>query len=98
MIGCYLKPHLGHLHVVKLTTEDIDRLHDLRHFMATQMLAAAVPIATVSQKLNHARASTTLNVYAHAIPGDRTAAEVLAGILSVTPDEELSDKRDPSER
>jgi hypothetical protein len=40
-----------------------------------------------------------LNVYAHAIPGgDRTAAEVLAGILSVTPDEELSDKRDPSER
>ena len=75
------------------------RLHDLRHFMATQMLAAGVPIATVSQRLNHARASTTLNVYAHAIPGgDRTAAEVLAGILSVTPDEELSDNRDPSER
>jgi integrase len=37
------------------------RLHDLRHFMATQMLAAGVPIATVSQRLSHARASTTLN-------------------------------------
>jgi integrase len=38
------------------------RLHDLRHFMATEMLAAGVPIATVSQRLSHARASTTLNV------------------------------------
>jgi integrase len=38
------------------------RLHDLRHFMATEM-AAGVPIATVSQPLGHARASTTLNVY-----------------------------------
>ena len=44
--------------------------------MATQMLAAGVPIATVSQRLSHARASTTLNVYAHAIPGgDHHAAE-----------------------
>ncbi len=58
------------------------RLHDLRHFMATQMLAAGVPIVTVSQRLSHARASTTLNVYAHATPGgDRAAAETLAAIL-----------------
>lgn len=58
------------------------RLHDLRHFMATQMLAAGIPIATVAQRLNHARASTTLNVYAHAIPGgDRLGAETLAAIL-----------------
>jgi integrase len=34
-------------------------LHDLRHFMATKMLAAGVPMATVSQRLSHARASTT---------------------------------------
>jgi integrase len=58
------------------------RLHDLRHFMATQMLAAGIPIATVAQRLNHARASTTLNVYAHAVPGgDRRAAETLATLL-----------------
>jgi integrase len=31
------------------------RLHDLRHFMATQMLAAGVPIATVSQRLPSVR-------------------------------------------
>jgi hypothetical protein len=59
------------------------RLHDLRHFMATEMLAAGVPIATVSQRLSHARASTTLNVYAHSVPGgDRRAAETLAMILA----------------
>lgn len=61
------------------------RLHDLRHFMATQMLAAGVPIATVAQRLNHARASTTLNVYAHSVPGgDRRAAETLAAILAAS--------------
>ena len=41
------------------------RLHDLRHFMATEMLAHGVAIVTVSQRLGHARASTTLNVYGH---------------------------------
>lgn len=59
------------------------RLHDLRHFMATEMLAAGVPIVTVSQRLSHARVFTTLNVYAHSVPGgDGRAAETLAGILS----------------
>jgi integrase len=59
------------------------RLHDLRHFMATHMLAAGVPIATVSQRLSHARVSTTLNVYAHAVAsGDRNAADTLAATLA----------------
>lgn len=59
------------------------RLHDLRHFMASQMLAAGVPIVTVSQRLSHARTSTTLNVYAHFVPGgDREAAETLAAIIA----------------
>jgi hypothetical protein len=53
--------------------------------MATQMLAAGVPIVVVSQRLSHARPSTTLNVYAHAIPGgDRAAADRLAAILSTS--------------
>ena len=55
------------------------RLHDLRHFMATQMLNDGVPIAVVASRLAHARASTTLNVYVHAVPGgDRAAVETLA--------------------
>jgi Phage integrase family len=44
------------------------RLHDLRHFMATEMLNKHVPLPTVSGRLAHARMSTTLNVYAHAVP------------------------------
>lgn len=58
------------------------RLHDLRHFMATVMLANGVPVPTVSQRLGHAPASTTLNVYAHRIPGaDRDAADLIGGLL-----------------
>jgi integrase len=54
------------------------RLHDLRHFMATTMLAAGVPVPVVSERLCHARTSTTVNVYAHAMPGaDRDAANLL---------------------
>ena len=54
------------------------RLHDLRHFMATEMLDAGVPVPIVAARLAHARASTTLNVYAHAVPGgDHLAAEAL---------------------
>ena len=34
------------------------RLYDLRHFMATEMLAHGVAIVTVSERLGHARAST----------------------------------------
>jgi hypothetical protein len=53
------------------------RLHDLRHFMATQVLAHGVAVVTVSQRLGHARASTTLNLYGHCIPGaDRDAAHL----------------------
>jgi integrase len=59
------------------------RLHDLRHFMATAMLAAGVPVPVVSERLCHARTSTTVNIYAHAMPGaDRDAANLLADILN----------------
>jgi integrase len=64
-IRCRVKAGLPHF-----------RLHDLRHFMATEMLDGGVPIAVVSSRLAHARASTTLNVYAPAFPGgDRAAAK-----------------------
>ena len=59
------------------------RLHDLRHFMATQMLGHGVAVVTVAQRLGHARASTTLNVYGHCIPGaDRDAAQLISGLIS----------------
>jgi integrase len=58
------------------------RLHDLRHFMATTMLAAGVPVPVVSERPGHARTSTTVNIYAHAMPGaDHDAAAMLAGLV-----------------
>lgn len=59
------------------------RLHDLRHFTATQMLASGVPVKTVAARLGHANAATTLNVYAHALESsDAEAAHLLGSILS----------------
>ena len=58
------------------------RLHDLRHLHATQLLAAGVPVRTVSGRLGHANAATTLNVYAHFLEAsDREAADVIADLL-----------------
>ena len=41
------------------------RLHDLRHFVASQLLSAGVDVRTVAGRLGHRNAATTLNVYAH---------------------------------
>jgi integrase len=58
------------------------RLHDLRHFAATQMLVAGVPVKTVAGRLGHANAATTLNVYAHFVEeSDENAANVLGDLL-----------------
>ncbi|MGO9596558.1 MAG: tyrosine-type recombinase/integrase, partial [Isosphaeraceae bacterium] len=58
------------------------RLHDLRHFAATRLLAAGVPVNTVAGRLGHANASTTLNVYGHFLESsDESAALVLSSLL-----------------
>jgi len=60
------------------------RLHDLRHFAATRLLDAGVPVKTVSGRLGHARPATTLNIYAHFVPAtDRLAADAMGRILSL---------------
>ena len=50
--------------------------------MATELLQAGVALAVVSQRLDHQRASTTLDYYARAVPsGDGHAAVVMRSIL-----------------
>jgi integrase len=72
------------------------RLHDLRHLHATQLLAAGVPVSTVSGRLGHANSSTTLNVYAHFLAAsDRRAADVIGGLLRA--DVVGHDSLDPSD-
>jgi integrase len=55
------------------------RQHDLRHHVATVLLAAGVDAKTVAGRLGHTRVATTTDRYAHALPApDRAAADVLA--------------------
>lgn len=59
------------------------RLHDLRHFVATNLGAAGTPIATISARLGHRDIATTLNVYSHSLPAaDRAAASTLGDLLA----------------
>lgn len=58
------------------------RFHDLRHFAATNLLSAGIDVRTVSGRLGHANAATTLGTYAHFVgAADRTAADVLGAVL-----------------
>lgn len=43
------------------------RLHDLRHISASLLIAAGVPIRVVSERLGHAKTTTTQEIYAHVI-------------------------------
>jgi integrase len=58
------------------------RLHDLRHFYASGLIADGCDVVTVQRALGHAKASTTLDTYAKLWPSgeDRTrrAASSLA--------------------
>jgi integrase len=60
------------------------RFHDLRHFSVTTLIAAGVDIRTVSERHGHARATMTLDRYAHALPErDRAAAGLLGAALNL---------------
>jgi integrase len=64
------------------------RLHDLRHFYASGLIASGLDVVTVQRSLGHARATTTLNTYSHLWPTaeerTRTAAsELMRSVLAV---------------
>lgn len=49
-------------------------IHSLRHTYASLMIADNVPLIVVSRQLGHAQASTTANIYAHAIASAQAKA------------------------
>ena len=63
--------------------DDAWRLHDLRHWSATQSIASGQDVRTVAHRLGHADPAMTLRVYAHAV---ERADEALARILGSTLD------------
>ncbi|WP_430868314.1 tyrosine-type recombinase/integrase [Demequina aurantiaca] len=44
------------------------RLHDLRHWYVSRLIGKGTDILTIQRRIGHARASTTLDVYAHVWP------------------------------
>ncbi|MFH5824359.1 tyrosine-type recombinase/integrase [Georgenia sp. AZ-5] len=71
------------------------KLHDLRHFYASGLIAAGCDVVTVQRSLGHSKATTTLNTYAHLWPTaeDRTrkAAESIMS-ASLDPPAAMLDK------
>jgi integrase len=58
------------------------RLHDVRHSYASAALKARVSPKVISERLGHATAAFTLQVYSHVIPGmDRDAAVSVAALI-----------------
>ncbi len=47
--------------------------HALRHTHATILLAQGASVGAVQRRLGHARAATTLDIYAHAVPAEDAA-------------------------
>ena len=60
------------------------RLHDLRHSVASILLARAVHPKVVSEMLGHATIALTLDTYSHVIPSlqQEAASVVAAAVLS----------------
>ena len=58
------------------------RLHDARHWYATQLVAAETDLNTVADQLGHSSPAFTLAVYGHSDQErDRQAAATIAGVL-----------------
>jgi integrase len=59
------------------------RLHDLRHFTATQLIAAGMTPVEVAEWMGHSDPSITMRVYAHATEvGQRRASETIGDLLA----------------
>ncbi|MCR2038281.1 tyrosine-type recombinase/integrase [Adlercreutzia caecimuris] len=58
------------------------KFHELRHTQATQLLANGIDLKTIQSRLGHAKASITLDFYAHAVPeNDEKAARLIGNLF-----------------
>jgi integrase len=65
-------------------------LHDLRHFYASGLIASGCDVVTVQRALGHAKATTTLNTYAHLWPTAEDRTRQAAGALFAAAFSEIS--------
>ena len=58
------------------------RLHDLRHYYASLLIASELDVKTVSALVRHANAAITLNVYGHLWPDrDETGRTAVGAVF-----------------
>ena len=61
------------------------RVHDLRHFFASLLLAQGVPLKVVSDMLGHTQISITADLYTHVLPAvKKEAIDLMDQILTGT--------------
>jgi integrase len=74
------------------------RFHDLRHYLASLLIAAGADVKVVQMRLRHASATTTLNTYAHMWPdADESTRAAVDKVLTARADS-LRTKRSSSVR
>ena len=74
------------------------RFHDLRHYLASLLIASGADIKTVQARMRHASARTTLDIYGHLWPdadeSTRTAVgTVIRERMKITADAPRTDGR-----
>lgn len=73
------------------------RLHDMRHFYASQLIRRGASVVLVSQLLGHSRPSITADIYAHEFADrDERARELVAAVWGARPERVLSSSDAPS--
>lgn len=61
-------------------------IHDLRHYMASTLLAAGVPIHAISRRLGHNDIAVTVNTYGFMTPEAQVAGlDTMEAVLALTP-------------
>jgi integrase len=59
------------------------RIHDLRHYFASLLIASGLDIKTVQKRMRHASAKTTLDIYGHMWPDkDESARAAVSAVLA----------------
>lgn len=63
------------------------RFHDLRHYLASLLIASGADVKVVQARLRHASATTTLNTCGHLLPdADESARAAVGAVLAARAD------------
>lgn len=88
VVGAYGRPVApytieGAFRAARVTVDGLPegfRIHDLRHYYASLLIAAGLDIKTVQARLRHASAKTTLDTYGHLWPDKDESARAAVSV------------------